>query len=182
MTKQEIIQVLMKEFRHFGYNALTLSQISKVTGLGKASLYHHFPNGKEEMAIEVLRMANEWIKNELILNLQNEINVDLKFKIILEKLNIFYYGGENYCLLDVMSTGNNSREINKEIELVLARLLSVFEKTAIEAGYTQKQSETKAKEALCLIQGSLILARVLKDKNVFKQQLKFIQTNYLKKN
>ena len=41
----------MDLFREKGFDGASLSDISESTGLGKSSLYHHFPNGKEEIAL-----------------------------------------------------------------------------------------------------------------------------------
>lgn len=54
MSKQTHIPPLLDLFRQFGYDGVTLSKISQATGLGKASLYHHFPGGKDEMVETVL--------------------------------------------------------------------------------------------------------------------------------
>jgi len=179
MNKVELVQTIAHEFRHFGYNALTLSQIAKVTGLGKASLYHHFPGGKEDMAIEVLKMARKWIEDELISSLENVSNTKEKLKIILEKLNTFYDSGKNYCLLDVMSTGNNSIKISQEIKMISESLVVVFKKIATEAGFSKEKVEIKVHEALCLIQGALILSRAAQDNKIFKRQIKHIENNFL---
>jgi AcrR family transcriptional regulator len=54
MSKQTHVPSLLDLFRQLGYDGVTLSKISQVTGLGKASLYHHFPGGKDEMVETVL--------------------------------------------------------------------------------------------------------------------------------
>ena len=54
MDKPTLIRSLLNIFREYGYEGASLSKISERTGLGKASLYHHFPNGKQQMAQEVL--------------------------------------------------------------------------------------------------------------------------------
>ncbi|WP_315889750.1 TetR/AcrR family transcriptional regulator [Kovacikia minuta] len=54
MSKQAHVSSLLNLFRQFGYDGVTLSKISQATGLGKASLYHHFPGGKDEMVETVL--------------------------------------------------------------------------------------------------------------------------------
>lgn len=45
------IPALFQLFRESGYDGVSLAQIAVATGLGKASLYHHFPGGKVEMAL-----------------------------------------------------------------------------------------------------------------------------------
>ena len=54
MSKPDLLARLMELFRDKGFDGASLAAISESTGLGKSSLYHHFPNGKEEMALEVL--------------------------------------------------------------------------------------------------------------------------------
>ena len=54
MTREEAIAQLSKVFRQYGYEGATLARLSAATGLRKASLYHHFPKGKEKMAAAVL--------------------------------------------------------------------------------------------------------------------------------
>ena len=54
LTKPEMLSRLMDLFREKGFDGASLADISESTGLGKSSLYHHFPNGKEEMALQVL--------------------------------------------------------------------------------------------------------------------------------
>jgi TetR/AcrR family transcriptional regulator, cholesterol catabolism regulator len=64
MTRQEIetararvIRVAEELFSDRGYKAVTLRDIAEELGIRQASLYHHFPNGKEELFIEVTEHA-----------------------------------------------------------------------------------------------------------------------------
>jgi AcrR family transcriptional regulator len=56
-VKLELIAILDDVFRRRGYEGATLSELSRACSLGKASLYHHFPGGKDEMANVLLRRA-----------------------------------------------------------------------------------------------------------------------------
>src|SRR5689334_15238098 len=57
LPKQEVLDRLTAAFRQFGYDGASLARLSKATGLGRSSLYHYFPNGKEDMAAAVLANA-----------------------------------------------------------------------------------------------------------------------------
>lgn len=61
---------LLKVFQQYGYEGATLARLSKATGLGKASLYHYFPKGKEEMALSVLDYINNWFAANIFAPLQ----------------------------------------------------------------------------------------------------------------
>ena len=54
-SRDEAIRKPIKVFRTSGYEGTTLSLISQMRGLGGASLYHHFPKGKQEI-VEVVLM------------------------------------------------------------------------------------------------------------------------------
>ena len=62
MDRSEAVQKLVMVFRQHGYEGATLSKISEATGLGRASLYHHFPGGKQEMARAVLESVAAWFE------------------------------------------------------------------------------------------------------------------------
>ena len=54
ITDGQLTEALTRVFQTYGYDGATLSRISDATGLQRASLYHRFPGGKEEMAKFVL--------------------------------------------------------------------------------------------------------------------------------
>src|SRR5260370_8776623 len=62
-SKDEIIDRLFTVFRDRGFEGASLADLSRATGLGKSSLYHHFPRGKEQMAEAVLERATALIDN-----------------------------------------------------------------------------------------------------------------------
>lgn len=58
--RETVVGQLIELFFKHGYDGTTLSLISEKTGLHRASLYHHFPGGKEEMARSVIEYADRW--------------------------------------------------------------------------------------------------------------------------
>lgn len=63
--RTDIIPVLAEIFREHGFEGASLSIIGEKTGLGKGSLYHFFPGGKEEMAAAVLHEIDTWFENNV---------------------------------------------------------------------------------------------------------------------
>jgi len=60
--KAEIVGRLFIVFQDKGYEGASLADLSQATGLGKSSLYHHFPRGKEQMAEAVLEQGKTFIQ------------------------------------------------------------------------------------------------------------------------
>ena len=54
LPKSELLARLSDTFRRLGYDGASITDIASATGLGKSSLYHYFPGGKEQMAADVL--------------------------------------------------------------------------------------------------------------------------------
>jgi AcrR family transcriptional regulator len=52
-ARERVITVARQLFSEHGYQAVTLRDIGQAIGIRHTSLYHHFPQGKEELFVEV---------------------------------------------------------------------------------------------------------------------------------
>lgn len=64
-TRMYIIEKSTELFQQKGYKNVGLSEILKKCEISKGSLYHHFPNGKEELLITCLENLSESIINNI---------------------------------------------------------------------------------------------------------------------
>ncbi len=69
-SRDAIVVQLFELFRRGGFDGVSLSDISTATGLGRSSLYHHFPGGKSDMAAAVLELAGGWLDKAVIAPLE----------------------------------------------------------------------------------------------------------------
>lgn len=60
-TKEIILRTASELFQRQGYHGTGLNQIIEESGAPKGSLYYHFPNGKEEIAVEAIRLMKEHV-------------------------------------------------------------------------------------------------------------------------
>lgn len=60
-SREKILEAATLLFHLKGYHATGLSQILKESGAPKGSLYYHFPNGKEQLAIEAINCSAKTI-------------------------------------------------------------------------------------------------------------------------
>ncbi len=72
LSREDLLDRLLLVFRDRGFEGATIAEIARATGLGKASLYHHFPGGKVEMAETLVR--------EVCAHLDREVFAVLKVK------------------------------------------------------------------------------------------------------
>lgn len=177
-TRDGILLDLLEAFRTFGFDGVSLSRISKVTGLGKASLYHHFPGGKGQMALAVMELASSWLDAHVFGPLEAEGDPAARLESVLQALEGFYQKGEKSCLLDVMPIGGGP-EVREAVTGVMQRLLSGFLRLAEDAGFPNAEAAAWAEGALVAIQGGLVLSRGLKDTGPFTRQLQALRGSFL---
>jgi AcrR family transcriptional regulator len=99
MSKEEVIAQLTKVFRQYGYEGATLARLSEATGLGKASLYDHFPKGKEEMAAVVLKSMSDRLEASIIEPLRSSGEPVDRIRVMTKNVDKLYSGGKQSCLL-----------------------------------------------------------------------------------
>jgi TetR/AcrR family transcriptional regulator, lmrAB and yxaGH operons repressor len=174
-NKEKIVSTLLGEFRKSGFAGLSLSQISKSTGLGKASLYHYFPGGKDEMALAVMEMVRAWVESEIVGVLTSDGEAKERLLLVLKRLDEFYQSGSGACLLEIMGSSSSPSSVQAEIKETFATLIRGFHKLAMDCGKSSGEAKICAENIVVGIQGSLVLARALKDPSPFQRQLKLIR-------
>ncbi|WP_255220328.1 TetR/AcrR family transcriptional regulator [Terribacillus saccharophilus] len=60
-TKELILRTASELFQRQGYHGTGLNQIIEESGAPKGSLYYHFPNGKEQIAVEAITLMKEHV-------------------------------------------------------------------------------------------------------------------------
>lgn len=60
-ARSRLIHAASELFRQRGYDGVGLTEILEVSGAPKGSFYHHFPEGKEQLAEACVRHAGEQI-------------------------------------------------------------------------------------------------------------------------
>ncbi len=64
-SREKILQTASRLFQLQGYHATGLNQIIKESESPKGSLYHYFPNGKEELAAEAVKYTSRYIEAKI---------------------------------------------------------------------------------------------------------------------
>ena len=64
-SKEKTVIAAAKLLRRYGYNGTALSDILAAAGSPRGSLYFHFPNGKEEIAVAALTYAADSVRQAI---------------------------------------------------------------------------------------------------------------------
>ncbi|PSO59486.1 MAG: TetR/AcrR family transcriptional regulator [Cyanobacteria bacterium QH_2_48_84] len=182
MSQEEVITQLTEAFRQYGYEGATLKRLSEATGLGKASLYHHFPKGKEEMAAAVLTRLNYWLEESIFSPLHSRGTPSDRIRAMVKNVDEFYNHGQCSCLLAVLTVGGSNHLFHTQIQKALNLWINSLAQVLVEQGFDLEEARQRAEDAILQIQGALILARGLNDTTPFERIMKRLPEMLLKPN
>ncbi|MGL5794178.1 MAG: TetR/AcrR family transcriptional regulator [Waterburya sp.] len=175
MSKEKLILQLLELFRRYGYEGATLSKISQFTGLGKDSLYHHFPGGKEDMVNAVLGYSENWLEEKILKPMRAQNNPSDCLNEMCDQVNELYQGGEQCCIFSVLLLGEARGLFQEKIKNSLKLWVEAIAEVLVAAGIEQQIAREQAEDAIAKIQGTLILARSLDDLEPFQRALRQIK-------
>jgi len=168
----DVIPALAETFREHGFAGASLSEITKRTGLGKGSLYHFFPNGKEEMAQAVLDDVAGWFEANVFMPLrENEdpaIGIDHMFKAVAR----FFHSGRRVCLVGIFALDDTRDRFASEIQSYFAAWTRVLAAALKRRGFDTRAARETAEDVVAGIQGALVLARAHDDSALFMRAMK----------
>jgi TetR/AcrR family transcriptional repressor of lmrAB and yxaGH operons len=130
-SRSDMLDRLMDLFREKGFDGASVSDISEATGLGKSSLYHHFPDGKEEMALQVLTRLEEQLEQSLFEPMRSAGTPRQKVDRMLDVLDQFYDGGKKACLLERLSASVDVQRFRRPLGRVFSRWIDAIETLCI---------------------------------------------------
>jgi TetR/AcrR family transcriptional regulator, lmrAB and yxaGH operons repressor len=178
MTKSEILDRLLLLFRQRGYDGASLADIAEATGLGKSSLYHHFPGGKAEMAQEVLAHFASGLQPALE-QVRQPGRPQAKLRYFLGVVDEIYESGRLACLLERLCASVDMRSFEQPLRSTFTALLDTFEYLCVEAGEPRSTARARAEDAVVRIQGSLVVGAGTDQPQVFQRALRNIEHTLL---
>lgn len=182
MTDEEMLALLFQIFRDYGFAGTSLAQIAEASGLKKASLYHRFPGGKQQMAEELLSFTHRWVETSLIEPINKAKSPARKVEIFSEQIGELYNDGKKSCLLNIFSPHSQSGiSFLPSVKKIMQLLLGTLKNIAEEAGISTEEATARAEQVLVEIQGSLVVSRGLGNAGPFKRMQKRLPEILLEK-
>ena len=169
--KAAIVDRLFVVFQDHGYEGASIADLSRATGLGKSSLYHHFPRGKEEMAEAVLEKGKAFMQSAIADVALSSESLKGRIRKIIAALDQLYANGRNPCVLGrlaVSEIGPTGRRLAKEIFAIWTDAAAHL---AHEGGMSPIRARHFAEDWIARVQGSLILYAATGDCGPFERAM-----------
>lgn len=161
LSRQQALARITAVFRRWGYDGATLRLLSEATGLGRASLYHHFPGGKEEMGEAVFAHIGEVVEREVIAPLASAGTPLERLQRHARGVSRLYDDGESNCVFGAMMLGGGGERFAGQIEAAIRRWINAVATVLREAGQSRGEARRRAEAAVVRLQGALIVSRGL---------------------
>ncbi|PKU25864.1 TetR/AcrR family transcriptional regulator [Telmatospirillum siberiense] len=167
LSRGELLLRLQETFRRYGYEGASLTRIAAATGLGKASLYHYFPNGKEQMAMAVIEDLRQWFDTNIFSPLESVHPPRQRIVSMLETLSRHYESGQAACLPGLFALTEERALFGETIAEFFARWVACLSQTLTDSGLARDIAQRRAHDGVERIQGALILSRAFADNRAF---------------
>jgi AcrR family transcriptional regulator len=168
-------------FRTYGFEGATMSRLAAATGLEKASLYHRFPGGKEQMVVAVAAGVAAWFQTNVFDVLKQPGAPQKRINAVAAHLRAFYAEGKKSCVLDLLSIPAAGPELAAGLKGALEAWQKAFAEVAQESGFSACEARRRAQDAIMRIEGALVLSRVLGDSKPFHRAVDELSRSLVKR-
>lgn len=172
VQSDDLLARLSIAFRDSGFEAASMAVLSERTGLKRASLYHRFPGGKEQMASEVLDQAYKWLDENILGPLRSDVLPAERIDVMVERLGEFYEDGERACLLNMLSSPiERDGPFAEPIRRTFQAWIEALADCVAQVGVSDVEARRRAMRAVAAVQGALVLSRGLGRTDPFRDAL-----------
>ena len=166
-SKEEIVDRLFTVFRDRGFEGASLADLSRATGLGRSSLYHYFPDGKDQMAT-----AEAVIDWEIFQVADSSESLRVRVRRIVSALEGMYSGGRTPCILGQLATASLGPLARQSLRSSLEQWTVAIAKLARETGMREARAREFAEDWVARLQGALIVQAANGSTRPFERVLK----------
>ncbi|MFM2392289.1 MAG: hypothetical protein RLZZ546_266 [Bacteroidota bacterium] len=170
-TRESLIQTTAKYIQKSGFNGTGLSDILSDVGVPKGSLYHHFPNGKDELFACAVHHYKDYLSEIFLSSMKGKSTASQglsamidKYSELLKKSN--YTLGCPISIIALETSGKN------EILTQACKEVMDYWVEKINSYLTYKgiiSDEHAALDFLTRLEGALIVSRIYQNDKALKK-------------
>ncbi|MCB2310235.1 TetR/AcrR family transcriptional regulator [Clostridium tagluense] len=166
-SREKILTTASRLFQLKGYNATGLNEILKESSSPKGSLYYYFPNGKEELAVEAIKLASEAIAKSIRTALGKYLNpikaMQYNIKTIIEELNSEDGLQDISISLLSLETHLLSEQLREACKKAIIVMETIYTEKLIESGFNKEKAEELGMVINLMIEGAITVSVTKRD-------------------
>jgi len=162
-VREQILQTTRSLLEKQGYHGTGLNEIIKKSGAPKGSLYHYFPEGKEQIVAEAVSQSGietaERIRSGLTGSSSASRAIYDFILLVAENVERSDFSAGSPLTAVAMETATQSERINLACRRAYGMLQTAFQEKLLECGFTKTKSDELAMFIVASIEGGIILSR-----------------------
>jgi TetR/AcrR family transcriptional repressor of lmrAB and yxaGH operons len=166
-SREKILKTAARLFQLKGYNATGLNEILKESGAPKGSLYYYFPNGKEELALESIKLASESIQAKIRTTLGKYSNpiesIQCIIKNMIEDMNEEGKFQDFSISLLALETYLSSEPLREACKQAFTLLENLYAEKLIEGGVNKEKAKELSIVINLMVEGAITVSVTKKD-------------------
>lgn len=160
-TKSQIIFIATNLFQQKGYKGVGVSEILNTCNITKGALYHHFPNGKEELLIACLKNMDQAITTDIEVIFKQHQTTKEALHVMMEKLvaNFEREGTiASYTFSSIVSEmASLSEPVRNTCSNLYTKIQGIYIKKLVEDGFSKETAHSIALMLTASIEGGIML-------------------------
>lgn len=170
--KSQLIDTATTLFQQKGYKNVGLNEILKACNVTKGALYHHFPNGKEELLIICLQGLNEAITTDIKAIFSRHLSAKDAILSMIDKLiRDFEKSGTiiGYTFSSIVSEmATMSEPVRTACSALYENIQHLYYEKLITEGYSSELASAIALLMTASIEGAMMLCLTQKSATPLK--------------
>ncbi len=165
-TKERILDATAELFRRYGYTGTGLKQIVAEANAPFGSIYHFFPDGKQELGEQVIRRSGEMYRElfEIIFEAAPDPVTGMRdfFLGAAETLRVTDYADAcpiETVALEVASSNETLRQATAD---VFESWIATGTDRLVKAGIARKKARELTVSAIAALEGAFVLSRAMR--------------------
>lgn len=162
-AREHILQTTCNLMEKQGYHGTGLNEIVKESGAPKGSLYHYFPEGKEQITSEAViqsgRVTAARIQNGVSSHDSAAQTIHDFVLNIADHVESSGFAAGSPLTAVAMETATTSERINLACREAYSLLETAFREKLLESGYSNVKAEELGSFITAAVEGGIILSR-----------------------
>ena len=166
-TRDRFIKTASRLFQVQGYHATGLNEILKESGAPRGSFYYHFPKGKEELALEAIKLSSETIQSDIKNTLEKLSDPIEAIQAQIEKIAEFITKEERMQDLSIsllaLETYSSSECLREACKSAFISFVNIYVGKLMQAGINEEKAHELSLVIQSMIEGAITISLAQKD-------------------
>ncbi|MFW8635393.1 TetR/AcrR family transcriptional regulator [Cribrihabitans pelagius] len=170
-TRERLILAAAVLFRDKGYSGVGLSEVLAAAEAPKGSLYHHFPNGKSDLAMAAATWASDQILRLIAVSFEPAASFREGAVTVCHKLAKLFDTSGKWAGCPVSATlfeGPDNAQLHQHAAELFEGWIGETAAHARRLGMSESEARAAAENFYILLQGGWQLARVRRSSDVIR--------------